>query len=103
MRNIVEEALNRNIGIQDHLVPLLPKVQYPLQGHMTISPREISPVCRNPNESSWNSGSSIRDKRYLKHFLCNPGQPNETTFQLTLTCLRLKYSPSKGHESKFWT
>nr|VFK26285.1 MAG: hypothetical protein BECKLPF1236B_GA0070989_15791 [Candidatus Kentron sp. LPFa] len=70
MRNIVEEALH--IGIQDNLVPLLPKVQYPLEGQMTISPREISPVCRNPNESSWNSGSSIRDKRYLKHFLCNP-------------------------------
>nr|VFK64407.1 MAG: hypothetical protein BECKUNK1418G_GA0071005_10463 [Candidatus Kentron sp. UNK]VFK71066.1 MAG: hypothetical protein BECKUNK1418H_GA0071006_10493 [Candidatus Kentron sp. UNK] len=32
-----------------------------------------------------------------------PGQPNETTFQLTLTYLRQKYSPSKGHESKFWT
>nr|VFK05858.1 MAG: hypothetical protein BECKLPF1236B_GA0070989_100130 [Candidatus Kentron sp. LPFa] len=31
------------------------------------------------------------------------GQPNETTFQLTLTYLRLKYSPSKGHESKFST
>nr|VFK64961.1 MAG: hypothetical protein BECKUNK1418G_GA0071005_105418 [Candidatus Kentron sp. UNK] len=31
------------------------------------------------------------------------GQPNETTFQLTLTYLRQKYSPSKGHESKFWT
>ena len=41
MRNIVEEALN--IGIQDNLVPLLPKVQYPIEGHVTISPREISP------------------------------------------------------------
>nr|VFK25442.1 MAG: hypothetical protein BECKLPF1236B_GA0070989_14853 [Candidatus Kentron sp. LPFa] len=35
MRNIVEEALH--IGIQDNLVPLLPKVQDPLDSHMTTS------------------------------------------------------------------
>ena len=30
-----------------------------------------------------------------------PGQPNETTFQLTLTYLRLKYSLPKGTKGSF--
>nr|VFK25927.1 MAG: hypothetical protein BECKLPF1236C_GA0070990_1002715 [Candidatus Kentron sp. LPFa] len=48
----------------------------------------------------------LRQERHRKESRfqgSSAGQPNETTFQLTLTCLRLKYSPSKGHESKFWT
>ena len=61
-----------------------------------------NPLSKGAGSSTFFPGY-IRTQNYAEKGDANAGQPNETTSQLTLTYLYLKYSPSKGHESKFWT